>query len=92
MATVRIPPVLRRHTGERTQVPASGDSLGAALESLFAKYPELRDSMLDDDGSIRRFVNVYVDDEDVRARQGLDTPVSDDSSIIILPAMAGGGA
>lgn len=90
MANVRIPPVLRPATGERTQVPADGATLGEVLERLFSEYPELRTRMLDDAGELQRFVNVYVDDEDVRTRSGLATATAPDSSVIILPAMAGG--
>ncbi|MCW2955314.1 MAG: MoaD/ThiS family protein [Thermoleophilia bacterium] len=92
MATFRIPPVLRPLTGDQVKVDASGDTLGAALEVLFSTYPELRERMIDGDGSLRRFVNVYVDDEDVRTQQGLDTKLDDRSSVIVLPAMAGGAA
>ena len=90
MATVRIPPVLRPTTDERIEIDAAGATLGEALETVFADYPALRERMIDDDGQLQRFVNVYVDDEDVRGRDGLDTPLRDDSSVIILPAMAGG--
>ena len=90
MATVRIPPVLRPMTGDNTTVNAPGATLGEALEHLFAQYPELRSRMVGDEGELRRFVNVYVDDEDVRTRQGLGTPLTDDSAVIVLPAMAGG--
>ena len=90
MATFRIPPVLRPLTDEQVQVEASGDTLGDALEQLFESYPALRERMIDTDGTLRRFVNVYVDDEDVRTRDGLDTPLDARSSVIVLPAMAGG--
>ena len=90
MAHVRIPPVLRPMTNEQVTVAADGTTLGEALESLFADYPALRDRMISDEGELQRFVNVYVDDEDVRTRDGLATAVRSDSTIIILPAMAGG--
>ena len=90
MATVRIPPVLRPLTDEKTTVTAAGDTLGQALEQLFVEYPELRSRMVGDGGQLQRFVNVYVDDEDVRTLQGLDTPLAASSSVIVLPAMAGG--
>lgn len=91
MPSVRIPPVLRPLVEERTTVDVpGGGTLGESLEQLFADYPELRERMIDADGTLRRFVNVYVDNEDVRLRDGLDTAVRDDSSIIVLPAMAGG--
>jgi molybdopterin synthase sulfur carrier subunit len=90
MATFRIPPVLRSLTEDQTQVEATGDTLRDALEQLFEAHPALRERMLDEDGTLRRFVNVYVDDEDVRTRDGLDTPLDARSSVIVLPAMAGG--
>ena len=90
MATVRIPPVLRPLTGEQTTVSAEGDTLGQALDQLFSTYPELKSRMLGDEGQLQRFVNIYVDDEDVRTLKGLDTPLAADSSVIVLPAMAGG--
>lgn len=90
MATVRIPPVLRPLTDEQTTIDAAGSTLGAALDQVFERYPQLKERMLEDDGSLRRFVNVYVDDEDVRTRSGLETPLAENSAVIILPAMAGG--
>jgi molybdopterin converting factor small subunit len=90
MANVRIPPVLRQVTDQQTQLEADGASLGEALEQLFERYPDLRERMLDADGQLQRFVNVYVDEEDVRLRGGLDVELKPDSSVVILPAMAGG--
>jgi molybdopterin synthase sulfur carrier subunit len=90
MATFRIPPVLRSLTEDQTQVEATGDTLRDALEQLFEAHPALRERMLDEDGTLRRFVNVFVDDVDVRTRVGLDTPLDARSSVIVLPAMAGG--
>jgi molybdopterin converting factor small subunit len=90
MATLRIPPVLRPLVEERTTIDVAGGSLGDSLESLFASYPEVRERILEADGSLRRFVNVFVDSEDVRLGEGLATPVGDGSTIIVLPAMAGG--
>jgi molybdopterin converting factor small subunit len=90
MATFRIPPVLRPLTGDQVEIDAAGATLGDALNELFAEYPELRERMIGDDGEIRRFVNVYVDDEDVRTRSGLTTELEPGSEVIVLPAMAGG--
>ena len=90
MATFRIPPVLRPLTDEQVEVEAEGDTLGAALEQLFTSFPDLRSRVIGDDGELRRFVNVYVDDEDVRTLQGLETPLAAGASVIVLPAMAGG--
>lgn len=92
MATFRIPPVLRSLTNNESRIPVAGSTLQEGLENLFQLYPELRDRMYDDAGELQRYVNVYVDDEDVRLAQGLQTPLADASSVIILPAMAGGAA
>ena len=90
MATIRIPPVLRPMTGDLAEVQAVGADLRGALDALCATYPDLRSRMLDEDGELRRFVNVFVDEEDVRTVDGLATRLRPDSSVIILPAMAGG--
>jgi cysteine synthase B len=90
MASIRIPPVLRPLTDDQSRVDAVGETLGAALDHLFARYPKLRSRLLDDAGELQRFINVYVNDEDVRSQAGFETPVGEDASIIILPAMAGG--
>lgn len=90
MATFRIPPVLRPLTGDQVQIDADGATLRDALDELFGEYPELRDRLIGSDGEIRRFVNVYVDDEDVRTRSGLGTQLEPGSEVIVLPAMAGG--
>lgn len=90
MATFRIPPVLRPLTDDQVEIAASGDTLRDALDGLFATYPDLRERLVGSDGEIRRFVNVYVDDEDVRTQSGLGTALEAGSEIIVLPAMAGG--
>ena len=90
MASFRLPPVLRPMAGGARTVEAGGDSLRAALEDLTGQHPALRSRLLDDDGEINAFVNVYVEGEDVRVRGGLDTPLAADASVIVLPAMAGG--
>ncbi|MCW2924073.1 MAG: MoaD/ThiS family protein [Thermoleophilia bacterium] len=92
MATFRIPPVLRPLTDDQVKVESPGATLGEALEGLFEAHPALRERMIDTDGTLRRFVNVYVDEEDVRTRDGLETPLESGSSVIVLPAMAGGAA
>ena len=89
MTTVRIPPVLRVHTGGGRQVEVTGASVTDALADLFTRFPALG-AALSEDGALSSFVNVYVNDRDVRYRDGLDTPVGDDDTIILLPAMAGG--
>jgi molybdopterin converting factor small subunit len=91
MSTVRIPPVLREDTGGSRSVEVSGGTVSEALDDLFAKHPALRDRVTTD-GQLSEFINVYVNDRDVRYRDGLDTSVSADDTIILLPAMAGGSS
>lgn len=90
MSTIRIPPVLRSAAGNQKQVSARGTTLRATLDDLFEHYPGLRTQVLTPEGDLTRFVNVFVDEQDVRYQQGLDTSVTPDSTIILLPAMAGG--
>ena len=89
MSVVRIPPTLREETGGEREVLAEGESVRDLLDDLTAKFPALRDRILRD-GDVAPFVNVYVDGEDVRTREGLDTEVDHGSTVILLPAMAGG--
>jgi molybdopterin converting factor small subunit len=89
MTAVRVPPVLREEAGGAREVEASGETVRELLEDLTARIPALG-SRVYGDGEIRSFVNVYVDGEDVRTRDGLDTPVRHSSTVILLPAMAGG--
>ena len=89
MTVVRIPPTLRNETNGERQVEASGGTLGEVLEDLTGRFPGLRASLYED-GDLAPFVNAYVEGEDVRTREGLDTPVREGSQIILLPAMAGG--
>jgi molybdopterin converting factor small subunit len=90
MASFRLPPVLRPMAGGARTVEAGGDSLRAALDNLTEQHPALRSRLFGDDGEIATFVNVYVEGEDVRVAGGLDTPLSENANIIVLPAMAGG--
>jgi molybdopterin converting factor small subunit/ectoine hydroxylase-related dioxygenase (phytanoyl-CoA dioxygenase family) len=90
MATVRIPPVLRPKTGGEGEVEAAGATVGEVLEGLAAAHPETRGQLFSDDGELNRYVNVYLNDEDVRVLDGLETAVSDSDTVVILPAMAGG--
>jgi molybdopterin converting factor small subunit len=90
MATVRIPPVLRPSTGGEKEVDAGGDDVGAVLRSLADAHPDTQTQIFADGGELNRYVNVYLNDEDVRVLGGLDTAVGDDDVIVILPAMAGG--
>ena len=87
---VRIPTILRKHTGGEKAVTADGDTVRDLLGDLDRRYPGIAGSLLTGDGSLHRFVNVYVDDEDVRFAGGLEAPVKDTSTVTILPAVAGG--
>ena len=89
MTVVRIPPTLRAETNGERQVEASGATLGDVLEDLTSRFPGLR-AQLYEDGDLAPFVNAYVGGEDVRTRDGLDTPVTEGTQVILLPAMAGG--
>jgi len=89
-ATVRIPTILRPYTGGASEVAADGSTLADVLESLEGTHPGIRARVLDDDGAIRRFVNVYVNDDDVRFAEGLSTATPDGATVSIIPAVAGG--
>jgi molybdopterin synthase sulfur carrier subunit len=90
--TVRLPPVLRVDVGgARTVELESPGDLRGALTALVEQYPGLRQKLLDGSGDLNRFVNVYVEQEDVRLGNGLDTSLADGTTVIVLPAMAGGG-
>ena len=89
MTVVRIPPTLRAEAGGSRQVEVDGDTVRAVLESLGERHPALGQRIWED-GDVAEFVNVYVDGEDVRTLAGLDTPVRNGSTLILLPAMAGG--
>jgi molybdopterin converting factor small subunit len=88
---VRVPTILRTYTSGEKVVEADGTSLEAVIKDLDVRYPGIGDRLVDDSG-LRRFVNVYLNDEDVRFLDGLQTPVADADSITILPAVAGGAA
>ena len=89
-ATVRIPTILRTYTDGRAEVPATGPTLADVIDSLEANHPGIRARVLDDAGKLRRFVNVYVNDDDVRFAEGLATAVPDGGNVSIIPAVAGG--
>ena len=90
MPLIKIPPVLRASTGGEKEVPAEGADVGEVLNALAQAHPETKGQLFGDDGSLNRYVNVYLNDEDVRVLDGLETPVSADDTLVILPAMAGG--
>ena len=89
-ASVRIPTILRTYTGGASEVTASGETLAAILDDLEASYPGIRARVLDDSGELRRFVNVYVGNEDVRFLDGLATATPEGVQVSIIPAVAGG--
>ncbi|HEU5420179.1 MAG TPA: MoaD/ThiS family protein [Streptosporangiaceae bacterium] len=88
--SVRIPTILRAYTGGAAEVPAEPGTLREVIAGLDASYPGLGGRILDDSGKLRRFVNVYVGDEDVRLAQGLDTKVPEGGQVSVIPAVAGG--
>ena len=90
MPTVKIPPVLRPETGGDPEVSAEGSTVGGVLRAVAESHPGTRAQLFADDGELNRYVNVYLNDEDVRVLSGLETPVSDTDTVVILPAMAGG--
>jgi len=90
MATVRIPPVLRPSVGGVKEVAADGDNVGAVLRALTDQHPATQSQIFAEGGELNRYVNVYLNDEDVRVLGGLDTEVGSDDVLVILPAMAGG--
>jgi molybdopterin synthase sulfur carrier subunit len=87
---VRLPTVLRNHAGGDAAVRVDGATIGEVLSKLVAEYPGMGGQVLTDEGTLHKFVNIYVDDDDVRYLQGLDTPVADGAEVSILPAVAGG--
>ena len=89
MTKVRIPPTLREQAGGQREVVAEGDNVRDLLEDLLGRFPGLRTQLVED-GDIAPFVNVYVEGEDVRTLEGLETEVTPGSTVILLPAMAGG--
>jgi sulfur-carrier protein len=86
---VRIPTILRTYTDGEKSVSAEGANLGALIDDLEGSHPGLKDRLLDN-GDLRRFVNVYVNDEDVRFLGGLEATLSDGDQVVVLPAVAGG--
>jgi sulfur-carrier protein len=87
--TVKIPTQLRAATGGESEVEVSGTTVGEALDAVFAAHTELRERITED-GTLRRFVNVYVSGEDIRFQQGLETAINEGDEVTILPAVAGG--
>ncbi len=92
MATIRIPPVLRNSVGGEKELEADGGTVGDVLRALAAAHPATESQLFADGGDLNRYVNVYLNDEDVRVLDGLDTAVAPTDTLVILPAMAGGAA
>ena len=90
MATIRIPPVLRPAVGGEKELTADGTSVGEVLHKVAESHPDTQTQLFAADGGLNRYVNVYLNDEDVRVLDGLDTTVGEDDTLVILPAMAGG--
>jgi molybdopterin synthase sulfur carrier subunit len=90
MSTVKIPPVLRSSVGGAKEVDADGSNVGEVLRALADRHPATESQLFAEDGGLNRYVNVYLNDEDVRVLDGLDTGVTEGDTVVILPAMAGG--
>ncbi len=91
MVAVRIPPMLRAEVGGSREIRARGETVAEVLDDLVARYPALRAQLLEN-GGLASYVNVYVGGEDIRTRDGVETPVAEGSLLVLLPAMAGGQA
>jgi sulfur-carrier protein len=90
MPTIKVPPVLRPQTDGEPEVSVEGGSVGEALQALAERYPATKDQLFSPEGELNRYVNVYLNDEDVRVLDGLATSASNSDTVVILPAMAGG--
>ena len=90
MATVRIPTPLRKLTGGAEEVSVTSKNVGELIGDLERKFPGIKERICDDTGAVRRFVNIFVKDEDIRFLQNLDTPLGDKDEVSIVPAIAGG--
>lgn len=88
--TVRVPTQLRQITGGAGEIPVEGSTVGEVLKALDAAHPGMAERLFDDSGNLRRFVNVFLAEEDVRFLDGLNTPVTDGQTVSIVPAVAGG--
>jgi molybdopterin synthase sulfur carrier subunit len=92
MATVLVPTPLRRLTGGQTKLTVEGNDIAVLIQSINQQYPGISDKLLDDEGNVKRFINVFVNDDEIRTLQGLATPVKASDRVSIVPAMAGGQA
>ena len=89
MANIRLAPILRSSAGGSKQVSAEGNTLGEVLDNLYQRYPGIKEQ-IQSSGELSKFVNIYVNDQDVRYLQKLETPISSNDTVTLLPAMAGG--
>lgn len=92
MATVLVPTPLRRLTGGQTKLTVEGNDIAVLIQSINQQYPGISDKLLDDEGNVKRFINIFVNDDEIRTLQGLATPVKVSDRVSIVPAMAGGQA
>lgn len=90
MATVFVPTPLRRLTGGNAKVVVDAPNIGGVLAAVDAQYPGISEKLLDDSGNVKRFINIFLNDDEIRGLQGLETPVTADDRVSIVPAMAGG--
>jgi len=90
MATVRIPSPLRRYTNSQSKVQSSGGNIAELLDNLDTQYPGIKTKLCDESGNIKRYVNIFVNDEEIRSLQGAETALTDKDEVSIIPAMAGG--
>lgn len=88
--TVRIPTPLRRFTGDQSDVEVGGATVGELLDNLEGQHPGIKENLVDESGAVRRFVNIYVNEEDIRFLDGPATPLKDGDQVTIVPAIAGG--
>ena len=92
MTTIKIPSPLRAYTGGQAEIGVKGDTVGAALADLTRQHPDLKQHLYDENGQLRNFVNVFLGEEDIRYRDGLDTDLSSSDNLRIIPSIAGGEA
>lgn len=90
MATVFVPTPLRRLTGGQSKLSVEAQNVGGVLHAIDAQYPGIVAKLVDDDGNVKRFINIFINDDEIRTLQGLETPVGDADKVSIVPAMAGG--
>jgi len=90
MPTLRIPTPLRPYTEGQTEVPLQGDTVGAALNDLTGRYPALRQHLFTESGDLRAFVNLFLNEEDIRHMEGVDTPLDETDKLMLIPSIAGG--